>query len=110
MPCLDQFDRSPSLRRRHPEIVVQFAVDIHQRTRRGHTGLGGKREPHGVPRRGIRVLAHNEHAHLVERVGERAQDIVAARQIGVLGAQEVAHGVDLVLYPCQRLLPGFVHR
>ena len=75
---------------------------------RAHLRPDRERQAHGVPRRRVRVLTHDQHPHLAQRVAERPQHGVARRQVATalrdLGAQEVAHRGDLLGHRLQR--PG----
>ena len=49
-----------------------------------------KAQTHRVARRRVRVLADNEHAHVIKRVLENAENIVARWQVRGLGAEKIA--------------------
>ena len=84
---------------------MQLPVDVDQGAGDGTDGgIDGEAQTHRMPRRRVGVLADDEHADGVERIGERPKDVGAGRKVppagGVLLAQEVAHRVDGV---CDRL-------
>ena len=62
---------------------------------RAHVALDRERESDRMPGRRIRVLTDDEHPHLVERGGERAQHVRARGEVGATGrdlrAQQLAH-------------------
>ena len=79
-------------------LLVHVAKAGGQLAASGH----GKRQPHGLPRPVIRVLAQDDHLH-VRRRGERkrVKDIVLRRIDGLL----IPHSLHLR----QQLLRGFAH-
>ena len=79
------------------QIIVQLAVNINQGTRRFHTWAGGKGHTHGVSWGGIRVLAHDEHADLIQRHAQRAADVLSRGQI-VLPLKSVGDPWPLLFY------------
>ena len=63
------------------QVVAKLAIDVGEAARKGtHVGSGRKRQPDRVPRRGVRVLPHNEHTHLGERLPKRGHDPLRCRQ------------------------------
>ena len=95
-------------------VVVQLAVDVLQGPRQGaDVRAHRERQPHGVARGGVRVLAQDQHADLGHRLLEGPQDLRARREgalaLRMLLAQEVAHPVDRVLHGAQGLGPVLGH-
>ena len=95
------------------QIIVQLAVNIDQGTRRFDTRASREGHAHGVSWGGIRVLADDEHADLIQRHLQRTADVLRRGQI-VLPLKSVRNLWPLLFnYRCQHRLPrgvvGGVH-
>ena len=90
------------------QIIVQLAVNINQGTRRFHTRASREGHAHGVSWCGIGVLAHDEHADLIQRHAQRAADVLGRGQI-VLALKSVRDLWPLLFYyRRQHRFPGRV--
>ena len=82
------------------QIVLQFRVNIVQRTRQRHAAVHRERQTHRIARGGVGVLANNEDLHPAHRAAERVENIGGRRESTiprrVLLTQESAHGVNLL--------------
>ena len=90
----------PVRRPRNTDVVHQFLVDVRQRARQGaYAWFHRESQTHGMPRRGVGVLANDEHPNAVERAHECTQDVLAwwktCTACGGFGAKEVAYLVDI---------------
>src|SRR5690349_20235105 len=91
----------PVRRPREAEVRGVLGEDVEQARRQPpHLGRDREAQPDRMAGRGIRVLADDEHAHVVERLLERPQHVVPGRQVPAPGRdlrpQELAHRGDLV--------------
>jgi hypothetical protein len=105
----------PIARPRAPEVVDVLAEDVLEaRRQRPHTWRNREAEADRMPRRRVRVLADDQHPHLVERLLERGQDAIARGQVAApgrpLAAQEIAETGDHVGDRRQRLRPARADR
>ncbi len=99
---------------RDAEVVAQLTVDVDEAPRHGpHVGLDREGQADGVAGRGVRILPDDEHAHVGERLLERAQHAVARGEVGAaggdLGAQPLPHPRDVVGDGSEDLGPAGVH-
>ena len=93
-----------------PQIVVQFAVDVHQALRqRSHVCIHRETQADRMPGRRVGILTDQQHPHIGHRPRERPQHFVAGGQIAAsgrhLGPQELAHLVDPLLLAGQCVGP-----
>jgi hypothetical protein len=66
--------------RLNPEVAVEFLVDVAQRPRDLGSRCHGERQADRVTRRGVGVLANDNHPYVVERGLECAQYVVSLGQ------------------------------
>ena len=91
-------------------VVAQLAVDVVQAARQGpHRPLDGEGQADRVPRRRVRILAHDQHLDLRQRPREGPQDQVTGRQEaasrGRLGPKELTQLGDRGLGRREHLCP-----
>ena len=94
--------RSPLAETGETEVVVQFFIDVLQAPRHGtNSRLDRKRQADRMSGSRVRVLPDDQHADILERIGECPQDVLPARQVAPsrcgLGAKKVAEASDLGL-------------
>ena len=102
--------RSPGCGRRDAEVGVQLGVDVLQAAgQRAYVRGHRERQADRVAGRGIGVLADDQHAYVAQRPAERAQHVLAGRQVAPtgrqLGPQEVTHRRDIARDRRQRRGP-----
>ena len=102
-------------RRSELQVVPQLLVDVLEAARQGaHVLLDGEREADRMPGRRVRVLADDEHAHVVEGRLECAEHVAAGREVlapgGDFAAQERPHVGDPVGDRLERGGPAGIHR
>lgn len=95
---------------REPEIGLKLPVNVDQTARNGaRAAVHRERQPDGMPRRGVRILAHDQHPHARQRLAERTEDVRRRWQHPVplrhFSGQEGQHRPQLSLHTGQRRGP-----
>ena len=79
---------------------MQLLVDIGERAGHGHAAMHREGQAHGVAGGGVGVLPDDKNLNLAHRAAESVEDITGRREGsvagGMLGAQEIPHGVNLL--------------
>ena len=100
---------------RRAQVAMDLLVDIHQRRGYLHTIGHGKRESHGLPFLMVRVLADDDHAHLVKRARVKGVKNKPCRRKTPTGLILLAHilgeefEIRLVKLRLQYALPRWVY-